>query len=100
MRNTGFSLPRRKASRLAGLYCNRVRAQQMDQSDGVKGRKLPRRKRALCRIDGSLPSESNWITGRHCEVLSGNGILGRNRGGLVSTLSDQAQFFTMLLNGG
>lgn len=56
--------------------------------------------KGLCRIDGDKPSESNWFEGRQCKVMSGNGILGSNMGGLVSTLSDNALFFTMLLNGG
>lgn len=102
MVDTGFFVPHEKASRLAALYGNRERAERMIKKCGehVAKKPLPRGKRALCRIDGCTPSQSNWYKGRECKVLAGNGILGTNMGGLVTTLSDQAVFFTMLLNGG
>lgn len=100
MVDTGFYVPKHKASRLAALYGNKERAQRMAKKFGTWPKKLPSSKYALCRIDGDRPSESNWFEGRQCKVLSANGILGSNMGGLVSTLSDQARFFTMLLNGG
>jgi len=100
MNDTSFFVPQQKASRLAALYGNRERAERMAKRFGKWPKVLPRGKHALCRIDGDKPSESNWFEGNQCKVLSGNGILGSNTGGLVSTLADQARFFTMLLNGG
>jgi len=100
MNNTGFFVPRHKASRLAALYGDRIRAERMAKFYGKDSECLPRGKHAFCRIDGNTPGQSNWIEGSHCKVLSGNGILGNNMGGLVSTLSDQARFHTMILNGG
>jgi CubicO group peptidase (beta-lactamase class C family) len=99
MSDTGFFVPHRKSSRLAGLYCNAVRAARMSKVYKDQAQPRPSGK-FLNRIDGSKPSESNWIEGRSCGILSGNGILGSNMSGLVSTLSDMARFFTMILNGG
>lgn len=99
MRDTGYFVPQHKASRLAGLYCNAKRAARMSKVYSYQTQPRPTGK-LLHRIDGSTPRESNWIEGRHCKILSGNGILGNNMGGMVSTLSDQARFFTMILNGG
>eukprot|EP00927_Polykrikos_kofoidii_P071002 TRINITY_DN6734_c0_g1_i2.p1 TRINITY_DN6734_c0_g1~~TRINITY_DN6734_c0_g1_i2.p1 ORF type:complete len:499 (-),score=61.55 TRINITY_DN6734_c0_g1_i2:150-1646(-) len=103
MCDTGFFVPRKKASRLAALYGNRERAERMAKKFGdyvTNPKPLPRGKSALCRIDGNEPSQSNYVQGRQSKVFAGNGILGSNMGGLVSTLRDQALFFTMLLNGG
>mmetsp|Transcript_160375 Transcript_160375/g.292876 ORF Transcript_160375/g.292876 Transcript_160375/m.292876 type:complete len:530 (-) Transcript_160375:203-1792(-) len=101
MEDTGFFVPEQKASRLAALYCNAERAGRMAKLNGyLDGKQDDPIAPLLHRIDGSTPSESNWFEGKHCTVLSGNGILGSNMGGLVSTVSDQAKFFTMLLNGG
>lgn len=99
MRDTGFFVPRQKAGRLAGLYCDATRAARMVTTYPDQTQPKPSGK-FLSRIDGSTPAESNWIKGRHCAIESGNGILGHNMGGLVSTLADQARFFTMVLNGG
>jgi CubicO group peptidase (beta-lactamase class C family) len=101
MSDTDFCVPHHKASRLAALYGNAARAAKTAAAQGMSVKRSNRAKGALLhRIDGHSPRESNWIQGRHCNILSGNGILGTNMGGLVSTLSDQAKFFTILLNGG
>lgn len=101
MNDTGFFVPKQKMNRLAALYCNRTRAICMANLRRQPPGKLPRnKKRSLCRIDGEKPSKSRWFEGGYCKVLSGGGIMGQAMGGLVSTLSDQARFFTMLLNGG
>lgn len=96
MKDTAFSVPEAKASRLAAVYCNRESAMLL----GARPGSLPRGKEALCRIDGARPEESRWMAGRCCPVESGGGIMGANMGGLVSTLNDSARFFGMLLGRG
>jgi len=54
----------------------------------------------LVRVDGDRPEQSAWVAGRHCPVLSGGGLMGMNRGGMVSTIVDQMRFYLMLLRGG
>jgi len=101
MRDTAFFVPRRKAMRLAGLYCDRSRAERVARVGGTYAMAaVPPKGQKLHRIDGSMPAESNWIEGRQCTVSCSNGILGTNMGGLVSTLNDCARFFTTLSNGG
>jgi len=96
MRDTGFSVPRRKVGRLAALYCNRDRAAAL----GELPKGAPTGKDALLRVDGARAEESAWVEGRHCRVYSGGGIMGKNAGGLVSTLRDFSRFALMLANGG
>lgn len=101
MHDTGFFVPKRKASRFAALYGNKKRAARMAEIYGWDTAAWPKPSGPLLhRVDGFHPSDSNWIEGQHVPVFSGNGILSHNSGGLVSTLSDQARFFTMILNGG
>lgn len=96
MVDTGFSVPRSKARRLAAVYCSRGSALRV----GAKKADFPRGKYALCRIDGTKATESRWLAGQSCKVESGGGFMGANMGGLVSTVSDSARFLAMLSGGG
>lgn len=101
MCDTGFSVPPAVAStRLAALYAT------PENRDGM-GERAPRGDvkhktpfGTVVRVDGSRPTLSAWVKGRSCPVFSGGGIMGQNRGGMVSTLADQARFYLMLLRGG
>jgi len=94
MQDTAFSVPKTKSRRFAALYCSPQDAKLL----GVQ--RVPRGKQALVRIDGNKPEESRWFSGRECKVESGGGMMGRNMGGLVSTLNDCARFLSMLSAGG
>jgi len=96
MHDTAFSVPRRKLHRLAGLYACKATAKTLREGP----RPLPRSASKLVRVDGARPEDSAWADGRQCPVLSGGGFMGKNSGGLVSTLRDQARFVVMLANGG
>jgi len=100
MKDTGFSVPVGVAKkRLAALYATEENKEAM----GEKAAKAAKHKSplgTLVRVDGDRPERSAWVSGRSCPVLSGGGIMGQNRGGMVSTLADQACFYLMLLRGG
>lgn len=84
MKDTGFAVPRTKASRLATLY-RHTKA----QSFGADGKKAQLR-----------PVTSHFVEGRHCRVLSGGGCVSSQDGGLISTLRDYSKFLVMVFNHG
>lgn len=97
MADTRFSVAPENLSRLAAIYGNAVtwghlHAKKVGAVPTVS-------KPGLVRIDGNLPEESAWARG-HVRVFSGGGLLGYNRGGLVSTAQDTEAFVRMLLDGG
>jgi len=86
MRDTSFTVPQNKASRLAALY------KPVEGND-----------RELRRLDGG--ASSAWVQDRTCSILSGGGFMGSefpasdggcSVGGLVSTLRDYTRFVRML----
>lgn len=96
MPDTGFFVPKTKVRRLAAVYAGRDYA----LLDGQRGADLPRKKGALCRIDGKRPQDSRWMEGNQCKVEAGGGMMGSNMGALVSTVNDCSRFLGMLTNGG
>eukprot|EP00930_Biecheleria_cincta_P056763 TRINITY_DN42824_c0_g1_i1.p1 TRINITY_DN42824_c0_g1~~TRINITY_DN42824_c0_g1_i1.p1 ORF type:complete len:523 (+),score=54.69 TRINITY_DN42824_c0_g1_i1:66-1571(+) len=98
MFDTGFAVGQEKLSRLAALYGSFDTAQALGEASASES--PPSCAWALTRLDGAKPQSSAWANGNHCRVLSGGGLMGNNRGGLVSTLNDQARFFLMIARGG
>jgi len=101
MSDTGFDVaPLVAKDRLVALYTSPENREAMcerpPKCDVVH--KAPCGK--LVRVDGHRPIDSAWVQGRSCPVLSGGGIMGINRGGMVSSLADQTRFYMMLLRGG
>lgn len=100
MSDTAFGVPRHKLHRLSALYAN---ATTWGHMYGCQPGATPTvTKAGLIRIDGEEPSESMWAQpeGSRCRVVSGGGFLGRNEGGLVSTVHDTEKFVQMLFSGG
>eukprot|EP00931_Biecheleriopsis_adriatica_P065864 TRINITY_DN40320_c0_g1_i1.p1 TRINITY_DN40320_c0_g1~~TRINITY_DN40320_c0_g1_i1.p1 ORF type:complete len:495 (-),score=107.73 TRINITY_DN40320_c0_g1_i1:30-1514(-) len=98
MVDTGFSVPKAKLGRLAGLYGSRSTAETLGQV--LREDEADEAAWALHRLDGEVPEQSAWVEGKQCPVLSGGGIMGHNRGGLVGTMNDIARFCLMLVNNG
>eukprot|EP00927_Polykrikos_kofoidii_P032963 TRINITY_DN27938_c0_g1_i1.p1 TRINITY_DN27938_c0_g1~~TRINITY_DN27938_c0_g1_i1.p1 ORF type:complete len:520 (+),score=77.53 TRINITY_DN27938_c0_g1_i1:54-1613(+) len=99
MQDTSFSVPKEKLPRLAALYGSIGTAKAL--GDAEPNQELPpgAPEWSLTRLDGQRSEDSAW-TGRNGTVLSAGGFMGHNRGGLVSTLNDQARFFLMIAHGG
>jgi len=97
MSDTGFSVPAEKQSRLAAIYGNAITWAHLNAG---KANAVPvTTKPGLVRLDGLVPEASAWAQG--CvRVCSGGGLVGHNRGGLVSTARDTEAFVRMLLNDG
>lgn len=101
MKDTGYSVPPRVArKRMAALYATKENMQAIGEKPGLGAGTHKSPLGTLVRIDGQRPEHSAWVGKRSCPVFSGGGIMGQNRGGLVSTLADQARFYLMLLRGG
>ena len=98
MADTGFAVRREALPRLAALYGSFETARALGEAGA--GASPPACDWTLTRLDGAEPAASAWLEGRHCAVLSGGGLMGHNRGGLVSTLNDQARFCLMLAGRG
>lgn len=81
MRDTSYSVPEEKRSRLAAFYRRRG-----DGKDGL-----------VC-VDSS--EDSCFVEPRHQRILSAGGMLGSISGGLVSTLPDIVRLCAMLQRGG
>merc|ERR1719382_768749 len=84
MHDTGFSVPKGKASRLAQLY-RHTKARRFG-ADGSRAE--------LCPVD------SEFVEGSHCRVLSGGGCVSSRDGGLTSTLRDYSKFLVTIFNRG
>mmetsp|Transcript_123521 Transcript_123521/g.349177 ORF Transcript_123521/g.349177 Transcript_123521/m.349177 type:complete len:524 (-) Transcript_123521:11-1582(-) len=97
MNDTSFSVPAAKLSRLAGLYGSYDTAGALSMTHG---KPPPEVAWTLMRLDGRSPEESAWAEGNLGPVLSGGGLLGHNRGGIISTLNDFARFCLMITHGG
>lgn len=97
MKDTSFGVPAHKVDRLAGLYANALTWGHLygDQAAAVPVVSKP----GLIRIDGDSPHDSAWLKSR-VRVYSGAGLVGHNRGGLVSTANDTLAFLTFLMKGG
>merc|ERR1712187_764887 len=54
----------------------------------------------LGRVDGNKAEQSAWCEGHGGKILAGGGIVGHNRGGLVSTVADTSRFVRMLVRRG
>lgn len=101
MHDTAFSVPESKLPRLAGLYGGLAIARQLGEApEDLPNEFRPKPAWKLYRLDGKRPLDSAWAEGKNCTVLSGGGIIGHNRGGLISTLNDMARFCLMLYHGG
>jgi len=101
MKDTGFSVPPGVAKkRLVALYATPENKEAMGAKADPAAVKHRSPLGTLVRVDGERPEQSAWVGGRSCPVLSGGGIMGQNRGGMISTLADQACFYLMLLRGG
>lgn len=101
MRDTGFCVsPEKSKKQLTGLYASLHNKRSMGESITADVVRHPAPCGTLVRVDGDRPDKSAWVSGRSCPVLSGGGIMGTNRGGLLSTVSDQTRFYMMLLRGG
>lgn len=99
MHDTGFSVPQDKLPQLAALYGSIGTARALREVPMSQQLPVGAPEWSLTRLDGQRPENSAWAMGG-CPVLSGGGLMGHNRGGLVSTLNDQARFFLMLARGG
>jgi len=84
MGDTGFSVPARKAGRLARLY-RHTKACRF----GASGARAELR-----------PVENGFVEGRHCTVLSGGGCVSSRDGGLTSTIRDYSKFLVAVFNKG
>lgn len=84
MLDTGFSVPKRSAGRLARLY-RHTKARRF----GANGSRSELR-----------PVESRFLEGRHCRVLSGGGCVSSRDGGLISTMRDYSKFLATVFSGG
>jgi CubicO group peptidase (beta-lactamase class C family) len=100
MKDTGFSFPASKAKRLAAVYCGAGSARSLNKVNSGVVKPIPRRKNALCRIDGLKAKDSRWRKGSSCLIQSGGGMMGHNQGGLISTVNDCIRFLGMLAGGG
>jgi len=94
MHDTAFGVPAEKLPRLGAVYGN---AATWGHLYGKAPGAVPAAsKPGLVRLDGGAAEESAWAAQR-VKVFSGGGLLGHNRGGLVSTTDDTVAFVRMLL---
>jgi len=99
--DTGFFVRHTELSRLAALYGSLDTARALGQAPtSLPKDHQPKPPWKLFRLDGEKPEDSAWAEGSACSVHSGGGLMGHNRGGLVSTLNDVARFCLMLSCGG
>lgn len=98
MHDTGFAVSDDKLHRLAALYSNRA---TWDAMYGKVSRAQPCiSHNGLVRVDGNRPEDSAWRKGQESKVISGGGFLGKNEGGLISTVADTSRFVRMLIRRG
>lgn len=101
MRDTGFAVPPGVAKkRLAAAYSSPYDRKAMGLKPAPRSLRHKSQLGTLVRVDGDRPEQSAWVAGRHCPVFSGGGLMGMNRGGMVSTILDQMRFYLMLVRGG
>jgi CubicO group peptidase (beta-lactamase class C family) len=98
MHDTGFAVPDEKLPRLAALYANQTTWNNLYGKSS--GKRPCISKPGLVRVDGNRPEESAWRKGQESKVISGGGFMGRNEGGLVSTVADTSRFVRMLVRRG
>lgn len=94
MTDTSFSVPEHKQGQLSAIYGN---AKTWGHLHARCELAVPiTSKPGLVRLESLEAAESAWAEGQ-VDVFSGGGLLGHNRGGLVSTVKDTEAFLRMLL---